>query len=201
MAKYRIITIFILLLILLQTIMPLCYAISEDENIINEDIEISERENNTTEKEVINENAEETIDVQDKEEINFNEKNEIEDITEENDGISVMSASGYGTGAGNENEFWNAFYNPSVSELTTSQVIRLNSTYTVNHNIRINSSSTSGGNSLHLSSGCGIVVPNGCVLTLDGMVIDGRTWGNDDGKSCITVQNRWCPNANWTFHN
>lgn len=105
MAKNKIITLFITLIILFQIIMPLCYAISEDENVINEDIEISERENNTTEKEVINENAEETIDVQDKEEINFNEKNEIEDITEENDGISVMSASGYGTGAGNENEF------------------------------------------------------------------------------------------------
>lgn len=178
MAKNKIITLFITLIILFQTIMPLCYAISEDENIINEDIEISEKENNTTEKEVINENAEEeTIDVQDEEEINFNEENEIEDITEENTGISVMSASGFGVGAGNEDEFRNAFYNPSVSELTTSQVIRLNSTYTVNHNIRINSSSTSGGNSLHLSSGCGIVVPNGCVLTLDGMVIDRKNLG------------------------
>ena len=106
MAKNKIITLFITLIILFQIIMPLCYAISEDENVINEDIEISERENNTTQKEVIYENAEEeTIDVQDKEEINFNEENEIEDITEENDGISVMSASSYGTGAGNENEF------------------------------------------------------------------------------------------------
>ncbi len=185
MAKYRIITIFILLLILLQTIMPLCYAISECENITNEDIEILTEENNNTKNEITvkdtknkttKDETKKALKTKDKEEMNSSEdnsetvfENEIENITEENAnaGISVMSASGFGVGAGNENEFRNAFYNTGVSELTTSQVIRLTSSYTVNHNIRINSSSTSGENSIHLSSGCNIVVPNGCVLTLD----------------------------------
>lgn len=166
---------------------------SSDNNIIqNETIENQEISENATPQENLVEN--EITEVEDNNEL------EIQNEMNGDAGISVASASGFGVGAGNENEFWNAFYNTGVSELTTSQVIRLNSTYTVNHNIRINSSSTSGGNALQLSSGCNIVVPNGCVLTLDGMVVDGRSWGNNDGKPCITVQSRWRLNVDRTFN-
>lgn len=170
LVKKRIVAIFLMAVILFQIFFPsiYSYAIEEENSLKNEVIE--------------------DVDSEDKDEFGI-------EMNEDN-GISVASASGFGVGAGNENEFRNAFFNTGVSELTTSQVIRLTSTYTLNHSIRINSSSTSGQNAIHLSSGCGIVVPNGCVLTLDGMVVDGRTWGNDDGKSCITVQRRWSFNVN-----
>lgn len=181
--KSRIMAIFLLLVLLFQICIPTIssYALSEEnENIIEKNSE--DREN------VGNENTLETEDVEKNLENTETTEKEVEFDMSEDSGISVTSASGNGTGAGNENEFRNAFYNTSVSELTISQVIRLTSTYTVNHNIRINSSAMNGGNSLHLSSGCNIVVENGCVLTLDGIVVDGRTWGNNDGKVCITIK-------------
>ena len=141
LVKKRIVAIFLMAIILFQIFFPSIYnyAVEEENSLKNEVIEDVDSEDN------------------DEFGIEMNEDN----------GISVASASGFGVGAGNENEFRNAFYNTGVSELTTSQVIRLTSSYTVNHNIRINSSSTSGENSIHLSSGCNIVVPKGCVLTLD----------------------------------
>lgn len=177
MSKKRIIALFVMMVFLFQLIMPTlyeCYAVSEN---------VTDIEGNTIEEEKLIEN-EPVIQNEEKEEL----EEELEVETNEDSEISVMSASGFGVGAGNEDEFRNAFYNTSVSELTTSQIIRLTSTYTVNHNLRIDSSSTSGGNSLHLASGCSIVVQNGCVLTLDGIVVDGRTLGNNDGKVCITVK-------------
>ena len=158
-------------------------TIEEDKADIQQDSENIEQSSQIVQKD--NKIIELKKDILQDSEIIENDDFEIETNDE---GISVMSASGFGVGAGNENEFRNAFYNTNVSELTTSQVIRLTSTYTVNHNLRIDSSSVSGGNSLHLSSGCGIIIQSGCVLTLDGIVVDGRTWGNDDSKVCVTVR-------------
>lgn len=186
LVKKRIMAIFLVAVILFQIFFPSIYSYGiEDENNLKN--EIIKDVDNKVEQEVTEENQE--IDNNEELENDKEKQEEFEMVMNEDAGISVASASGYGVGAGNENEFRNAFYNGGVSELTTSEVIRLTSSYTVNHNIRINSSSTSGGNALQLSSGCNIVVPNGCVLTLDGMVVDGRSWGNNDGKSCITVQN------------
>lgn len=233
MNKNRIISLFILLIMLFEMLMPSlceCYYY-ENEEIIEEDGEISEKikeiekseeiidelESNEEQEEVNIENTEEKIEeikdtdkkngseveveTKSEKEINYEKEinlvnnideeinDEFEVTMDENIGISVASASGWGTGAGNEDEFRNAFYNGGVSELTISTSIRLNSIYTVNHNLRIDSSSQTGSNALQLSSGCSIVVPSGCVLTLDEVVLDGRSFGNNDGKSCITVQN------------
>lgn len=174
----------------------------EQEEIIDEELSNEIKNNTETKNEEIIENTESEQDdkslMEETAEVSeiIEKDSEIEDESEENIEIetneeyeiSVASASGNGANAGNEMEFRNIFYNTSVGELTMQSSIRLNSTYQVNHNLRIDSSSQSGGNSLQLSSGCSIIVPSGCTLTLDGVVIDGRSFGNNDGKSCITVQ-------------
>ena len=155
-----------------------------DENEIDDDDNNEDIELNTLNDD---EEIEEAEDEKDEEE----EELEIEPLlgVQMADMPLVGSASGGGANAGSEGEFSGLFYNTGVGELTIQNSIRLNSTYTVNHSLRIDSSSQSGANSLQLSSGCSIIVPNGCVLTLDEVVIDGRSFGNNDGKSCITVQN------------
>lgn len=173
MKKRKILAIFMIMILLFQLFIPTLfesYATTEDENIIEENT-VNE---NTIENEVENE---ENINIEP--EIEMNDRNMI----------LVGSASGGGANAGSEGEFSSLFYNTGVGELTIQGSIRLNSSYTVNHTMRIDASSQSGANSLQLSSGCQIIVPNGCVLTLDEVVIDGRSFGNNDGKSCITVQN------------
>lgn len=183
----------------------------ETNNIIDTEYEIQEEIKNeelnneitnNTEKES-EESIENTDNSEDTENINEQEifedtetTDEISEVeenfdieTNEDYGISVASSSGSGANAGNEGEFSNIFYNTGIGELTIQTSIRLNNSYTLNHNLRIDASSQSGANSLQLSSGCRIIVPNGCVLTLDEVVIDGRSFGNNDGKPCITVQN------------
>ena len=164
LTKKRIIVVFSIVIILFQIIFPSVYSYGIEMDNMKGSItnESADKNENIIENTISNEDTEIISEISDVE-----NQDDFEIQTNQDDGISVASASGYGTGAGNENEFRNAFYNTNVSELTTSRVIRLTSTYTVNHNIRINSSSTSGENSIHLSSGCNIVVPNGCVLTLD----------------------------------
>lgn len=193
------ITIMIVLTLLLQVIMPTiynCYAVSENEidNEISNSVvnETKEEENeNIVEQENLKDNVVENEDeiVLEESDIIENDIDEEPIIVEENiDMPIVRSASGGGANAGNEGEFSSLFYNTGVGELTIQSSIRLNSSYTVNHTMRIDCSSQSGANSLQLSSGCNIIVPNGCVLTLDEIVIDGRSFGNNDGKSCIIVQ-------------
>lgn len=166
---------------------------TEDENIIeSDDIEESTGEENAIKDLVNDSNENQIVETEEIEEDELLEDNEeIEPIIEINqiDIPLLGTASGGGSNAGSEGEFSNLFYNTGVGELTIQSSIRLYNSYTLNHNMRIDSSSQSGANSLQLSSGCQIIVPNGCTLTLDEVVIDGRSFGNSDGKSCITVQN------------
>lgn len=195
----KLLILFILFVITLQSFVPMIYATTENSEDIfcDNNVDVLDEENIEGQEaldtdiygdlnyENIIEN--DSINIEPKIEL----KNKLKSNINKSSGISIMSASGSGTGAGNEVEFRNALYNTSVTELTTSTNIRLTSTYTLNHSIRIDNSSSIG-NALQLSSGCQIIVPQGCVLTLDAMVIDGRQFGNDDNKPCIVVQSGGC---------
>lgn len=178
---FKCMAIMIVLMLFLQIAMPTIYnSYATEENEITNDITSTE---NNEDRNIVEDNITTNED-------DNNETHEEPIIVEMNSDMPLVgSASGGGANAGNEGEFSGLFYNTGVGELTIQSTIRLNNSYTVNHNLRIDSSSQSGANSLQLSSGCRIVVPANCVLTLDEVVIDGRTFGNNDGKSCITVQN------------
>ena len=143
-------------------------------NEVSENIENEEEYENAISDEKIEDDIENgEVEINENFDFEYDEENVI-------DTVSTLATNAV---VGNEDGFRNGFYNSE--EVITTNNIYLTSTYSLNHFLKISALASNG---LQLASGCNIVVENGGVLVLNAMVVDGRLFGANDGKSCITVK-------------